>query len=361
MPTIIASHRLTPGHLSHMLANAQLLKDAGYSVAFRWPPGLAALAEDGVALPLARWVDVLALRERGLYVLWAPSIQGLLEVIGVRLLTRARVVYVFHEPYTSFRSYRDAGFSFFKACKVSLIHLVNSAIVALSHTIVLPSTNARIAFDRRYRSRARTVVLPLLFDDEAMQVPAQSDRPFVSYVGTIAEDHAFDRFVAFVERSIHDGLLEGYRFLVATRSVLPPGVQERLAPHVAAGRVVLQSGRPLSNREINAAYGSSLVVWNAYKRSMQSGVLPKAYMFGAPVLVSAANRSEFFVDGEHGVEVSTRYDPRELADAVHCIAKDFERYSQACRSAFFRHFHYRANAPAFLDAVGPLHNVISQA
>jgi glycosyltransferase involved in cell wall biosynthesis len=134
-------------------------------------------------------------------------------------------------------------------------------------------------------------------------------------------------------------------------------VMERLAPHATTGRLTIKSGRPLSNSEMNAAYGSSLVIWNAYKRSMQSGVLPKAYMFGTPILISAANRSEFFVDGEHGAEVSTRFETRELADAVLRIAKDFEHYSRACRAAFLRHFDYRANAPTFLEAIRQLQNV----
>src|SRR5688572_13829624 len=108
---IVASHRLTPGHLSHMLANGQLLRDMGWNVGFRVPPGLAALVGDGTALPLASSAD---LSGAGLYVLWAPSLQGLQDVIALRLKSQARVVYVLHEPYTSFRSYREAGFSFLK-------------------------------------------------------------------------------------------------------------------------------------------------------------------------------------------------------------------------------------------------------
>ena len=41
-------------------------------------------------------------------------------------------------------------------------------------------------------------------------------------------------------------------------------------------------------------------------------------------------------------------------------AEEFERYSRACRAAFFRHFDYRANSQAFLDAIGSLHKVASQ-
>jgi hypothetical protein len=45
---------------------------------------------------------------------------------------------------------------------------------------------------------------------------------------------------------------------------------------------------------------------------MQSGVLPKAYMFGTPVLVSTSNQSEYFEDGVHGVCISDSYTVQEF-------------------------------------------------
>ena len=189
-------------------------------------------------------------------------------------------------------------------------------------------------------------------DDEAVTgMPRRAERRFISYIGTIAEDHAFDRFVEFAEKALQRNLVGGLSFQLVTRSVPDTDTTRRLAPWVACGRMHIQSGRPLSNDEINAAFASSVVVWNAYSRSMQSGVLPKAYMFGTPVLVSEANTSEFFEDGRHGASVSTRYDVVELATAVKTIAANFERLSAACRVAFLKHFHYRANAANFLAAL----------
>ena len=354
MRAIVASHRFNPGHLSHLLANARMLGDAGYAVAFRWHRRFATmLSANDTPVPEAL-AGVLQMSRGDVYVLWFPSLVGFLDILLLRVLLRpVRVVYVFHEPYTSYRSYRTSGFSRLKTFKVYLIHLISSATVWFSDAVILPSKNALEAFTLRYGETGKSIqVVPLMFDDEAaVDVPALAERRFISYIGTVAEDHAFDRFVDFAEQAVKAGLVGGLRFLLATRSVLDAETERRLAPFVASGQMQIQSGRPLSNAEINAAFASSAVVWNAYRRSMQSGVLPKAYMFGTPVLVSDANTSEFFENGQHGVQVSTSYDPAELAAAVATITGDFERFSAACREAFFQHFHYRAHSASFLASL----------
>lgn len=354
MHAIVASLRFNPGHFSHLMANARLLQAAGYVVGFRWHAKFVGTASTGIdPTPWTR-VQVLKLSPGSVYVLWFPSLVGFIDILLLRLFMRpVWVVYVFHEPYTAHGSYRASGFSRLKAFKVYLIHLVSKATVALSDGVVLPSQNAMAAFKQRYSEAGKSVqVVPLMFEDEAAGgVRAQAERPFVSYIGTVAEDHAFDRFVDFAEQALERQLLNGLRFQLATRSVLDPETTARLAPFVATGQMHVQSGRPLSNDEINEAYGRSLVVWNAYKRSMQSGVLPKAYMFGTPVLVSEANPSEFFEPGQHGVQVSSRYDTIELCAAVNTITANFEEFSAACRASFLEHFHYRANAVRFLAAL----------
>jgi glycosyltransferase involved in cell wall biosynthesis len=353
MQAVLASHRFNPGHLSHLLANARLLGEGGFAVLMRWHPRFSAMAEASshATVTLAQ---VLALKEGDVYVLWFPSLGGLLDLLLLRLAgRRVHVVYVFHEPFTSYRSYRNGGFSRVKATKVYLIHLISAAIVRLSNTVILPSHNALAAFEHRYAARkASSIVLPLMFDDESTgNVPPRTDRRFVSYIGTIAEDHAFDRFVDFAQTALSQGRPDGLCFQIATRSLLDDDTRTRLAPFIASGRMKVQEGRPLTNDEINAAFCTSLVVWNAYKRSMQSGVLPKAYMFGTPVLVSEHNTSEFFEPGRHGMLVSGCCEPHELESAVAAIRQNFDRISAACREAFLTHFHYRASAPAFMAAL----------
>ncbi len=354
MQAILASLRYHPGHLSHLLANGRLLSEVGYEVTYRLHPEFQTLFQRADAPKESGFADIVLERHKCLYILWFPSLAGLLDILWMRLLRRpAWVIYVFHEPFVTYRSYRAAGFSRVKASKVYLIHLISSATVSLSNAVIVPSSNAFTAYKSRYSDSGKSIqVVPLMFEDEALTgVPGRAGRRFISYIGTVAEDHAFDRFIDFAEQAIQRQLVGSLHFQLVTRSVLDADLTLRLAPLVASGQMRVQSGRPLSNVEINSAFAGSLVVWNAYTRSMQSGVLPKAYMFGTPVLVSEANTSEFFEDGRHGASVSTRYDVVELATAVGTIAANFERISEACREAFLKHFHYRANAANFLAAL----------
>ncbi|MBR7784651.1 hypothetical protein, partial [Undibacterium luofuense] len=102
------------------------------------------------------------------------------------------------------------------------------------------------------------------------------------------------------------------------------------------------SGKPLSNDEINSYFSQSIVVWNAYRRSMQSGVLPKAFMFGTPVLISSNNRSEFFENNKTGIEISLTYQKSEIYEAIYRIQSDFQKFSNLAREKFLSNFYYKA-------------------
>jgi hypothetical protein len=287
-----------------------------------------------------------------LLIVWFSSVRALVDIVSMRLLYGTKVVFVFHEPFESIRSYRNGGFGVTKTLRVCLIGLINYAMVLLSTKIMLPSKRAVALFQSRYAHTGKSYALiPLLFDDEAGANSLDKERRYISYIGTIAEDHAFDEFVRFVEYAVGKGSFPKHQYLIATRNSLSATVRASVSPLIDSGRLVLLEGKPLSNEAINECYSSSLVVWNAYKRSSQSGVLPKAYMFGTPLLVGTLNQSEFFIDRKNGVLVSERYDMGELTDAVRDIILRFAEYSQNCRRQFVEVFYYKSQSKAFMDLV----------
>jgi len=210
-----------------------------------------------------------------------------------------------------------------------------------------------VVFNARYaRLRKSFAVVPLLYDDERQDGSPQAERRYISYIGTIAEDHAFAEFLDFVAACCERNLFPAHQFLIATKSSLSTLARSAVATAVGSGRLVVQAGRPLTNEEINAYYAGSVVVWNAYKRSMQSGVLAKCYMFGTPVLVSTANANEFFQDRTNGVGVSAKYGFAELQAAVEDIILNFAAYSAQCRGCFLRVFYYKAHLADFMALTG---------
>lgn len=347
MKSILVSKRFHPGHISHIRANALLLQDIGFDVRFALNREFFKFTEELAFGERSKLSDYFNLKSGDLFIVWFPSFSVIFNMLFVRLTSSATVVYVHHEPYTSFKSYRSAGFSRSKALKVAAISLVNRVLCRLSHKIILPSARAFHALPEAKSNPARYAKINLLFADEVQ--PGQIDIPrvFVAYIGTVAEDHAFEEFVGLMHASILQHAFLPYRFLIATRSVMP----ERLAPVIeeclGSGRLTLHSGIPLTNSEINQFYAQSFVVWNAYKRSMQSGVLPKAYMFGTPVIVSEGNRSEYFQDGVHGAMISNQYFQGEFIEALEQIDKTWASLSGNCRSYYLDNFDYRALSAEF--------------
>jgi hypothetical protein len=351
MKAILSSKRFNPGHISHMEANCRLLEEQGFDVRFSVNERFLSFPDCGMKGKGAGFSDWFALRRGDLFIVWYPSISVLFNLLFVRLFSRATTVYVYHEPYTSFSSYRSAGFSWLKTARVAAISLVSRVICALSDKIILPSERAFEAMPAARLQPRRYAKINLMFADESGPGTQGLARDFISYIGTVAEDHAFDEFVRLMQTCISDQALLPLRFLIATRSPVPERHRAIIDQCVSTGRLFLQAGRPMTNAEINHFYSSSFVVWNAYRRSMQSGVLPKAYMFGTPVLVSTANQSEYFQKGGHGALLSEHYTLQEFQQAITWLQAEWPAVSRNCRAHYLHNFDYHALSSTFMNFV----------
>lgn len=351
MKAILVSKRFNPGHISHMEANCKLLEEQGVDVWFSVNEQFLTFSDSGMQGKAAGFLDWIPLRRGDLFIVWYASVSVIFNLLFVRLFSRATTVYVYHEPYTSFSSYRAAGFSWLKTVRVTAISMVSHVICSLSDKIILPSERAFRAVPTAQRLPRRYAKINLMFADESGPKKQALAREFISYIGTIAEDHAFDEFVHLMQACVADQTLLPLKFLIATRSPVPDKHRTVIDECVSSGRLVLQAGRPMTNAEINYFYASSFVVWNAYRRSMQSGVLPKAYMFSTPVLVSTSNQSEYFQEGIHGALLSASYDLQEFQHAITWLQAEWPAISRNCRIQYIQNFDYRALSSAFMNFV----------
>jgi glycosyltransferase involved in cell wall biosynthesis len=338
---LVASLNPHPGHYSHIVACYRLLGEAGYVPHLYVDRSLNQMDVDG---EFRKVNDASELRRLGtvdVALFWSPSLRNVSEILRLRLRHGTKVLYAYHEPFDSIANYYKAGFRWLKIARIILGTLVNVPVLLLSHGVLLPSSAALSAYRRRFawlNSNYRRI--PLLFDDES-RTSTSARREFVSYIGTVAADHAFDRFVDFVDAAVANGWLPDQRFLVATKSVIPDRERAILGRHLPSGRVVIAEGRPMSTLEINGHFERSSVVWNAYHRSMQSGILPKAFMFGAAVLVLRRNANEYVDDHVTGLYIEDNGNPAEIRDAVDEILKNQDAYTRECRKKFLDTFHYR--------------------
>jgi glycosyltransferase involved in cell wall biosynthesis len=130
--------------------------------------------------------------------------------------------------------------------------------------------------------------------------------------------------------------------MIASRFPLPEYVLKDKIISRNLDRIELMCGRTLQNKEIDSCYARSFAVWNLYRRSTQSGVLPKAFMFGTPVVASRIGSfPEYVRDGFNG-----RFANADDREGVLCAVEELRRrtgeYASNCRRSFLEMFYYRS-------------------
>jgi hypothetical protein len=347
---LVVSLKFNPGHFSHLAANYKLFRDSGFRPYLYVHPGFRMLDANGDFDTISPAITLEKPGSVDVVVFWFPSVRNIFEITRFRLFYKSRIIYIYHEPFDSIVNYHRSGFGIRKILKICMINLVNIPVILLSTRVVLPSAKAMELYRRKYTLLNRNYsMMPLLFDDEAGSSFSKEGKTYFSYIGTIAADHAFDRFVQFVDHAVVHNLLPELTFIVATRNEIPARERKILEQHMAEGRVVVHSGQPMTNEAINGFFRKSLVVWNAYHRSMQSGVLPKAYMFGAPVVALSGNVNEFFENHRTGIAISDNNNVAEIGRAVKEIMENKDFYIDNCRNKFLTTFYYKNSINDFMD------------
>lgn len=351
MKAILFSKGFNPGHISYLQASAKLLRERGFEVQFclnqRFLTGIDSEFTN-FNVPIS---SIFKLSPGDLFVATHPSLWACLCIILIRLFGSATSIYVYHEPFTSIASYRKAGFGIVKTLKIIFVSYVSKLSSKFSDKVILPSSRAYFSLTNASLNPAKYAKINLMFCDEVEEGLVRLPRIFVSYIGTIAPDHAFSDFLKLVYSCIRNDCLTDYTFLIASRSKIPDDLSDLVEHCISSGRLIVQSGEIMTVSQINNFYARSLLVWNAYKRSMQSGVLPMAYMFGTPVLISASNQSEYFKDFEHGIMLSEKYTFNEFLVAVSQVQTNWQEMSRSCRNSFLEFFYYRTLSDDFFHFV----------
>lgn len=332
----IISLNFNPGHISHIIAGYKQMEEIGY---------------ESVCLIHPRFVDFLPAKMRctvygdgkikpcAVAMFLFPSEKNIVVMLRLKLLGKVKILYLFHEPLDKIKSYWTADKNIIRILRIYLIGIVNAITVFLSDFIILPSKKALELYDDNKIYFNNRILIPLMFDDEYSENYRGVKRKYISYIGTVTSDHAFEEFISCIYYLINEGLYPGVDFLIATRSSLD--YDKRIEAMMSTNRLKIISGTPLSNDLINLCYAESLVIWNAYNRTTQSGVLVKAFMFGVPALVMNNNVSEYVTHGGNAFALFDNKNKIEIVEALDNILSNREVYSLNCIRTFNEHFYYR--------------------
>lgn len=337
----IVSARFNPAFVQHAIAYAKALRELGLEVEFFLDPGYAGFPEFDSVAP-AVFDFTIEKSETHSYAVFLNA--SARNVAMARHFKRrgARVIYLYHEPWNLSWDYlRREGIE--ATAKTILAHRVTVPMLKIADSIFLGSQyglQLYRAADIRYNQNAH--YFPHIYDDEA-GAPAdrQPERKiYFAYIGNTSRPHGFDQFVATMRELLRRGL--DMHFLIASKNPLPSSAASDDLLRDNANRVKLVCGRPLKSAEINRCYAESFCVWNLYRRSTQSGVLPKAFMFGAPVIASnLGSFPEFVRDGWNGKFASTG-DIGGIVNALEDMRSRQREYAANCRATFLETFYYKS-------------------
>lgn len=344
---LISSLKFRPAHISHLIASYKQFEDLGYkSMLFIHPDFIPFLPID---IHYCTSLDKELSYSVSLF--WFPCLRNIRVMCRLRYVYKSIVLYVIHEPAEKYSVYRNAGNSHWETMKIFLKNYANVLMAILSHKILLPSQRAVELYKlNRYDYVNKNYnYFPLIYDDECLHVTVE--RKYFSYIGNIHQDHAFDNYIGCISFFEEEGFFEGkLSFLIATKSVVK--MTSEIRKLLSSGRLVIVEGKPMSNEEINSYYQQSYIVWNAYSRSTQSGVLVKSFMFGTPAIIMRCNKSEFVQNDREVVVIDDNTDYREIANAVNLILENFQSYSSHARETFERYFYYKKSNKVMATLIG---------
>ncbi len=335
---LIVSLKFRAAHISHLVASYRQMEELGYKCyCYIHPDAISFLSED-----IDYITDLSQIYNINVAIFWFPALANIKAMFKIKYGYKAKIIYVYHEPVESFVSYLKVGNSIWWTTKFYCKYWISLIFVILANKIILPSQKAI----NLYKKNATRWInhnysyLPLIYNDEWID-KTKLNRVYFSYIGGISYDHAFDKYIDFIYNAYKKKDLPEVKYLIATWQAIP--YDKRIIEMKNAGILKTQSGRPMTNEEINSYYASSFLIWNAYHRSTQSGVLAKAFMFGTPGLVMRYNLSEFVKDGREVIAVNSNSDYNELLCAVKSVIENFFNYSKNSRINFKKNYLYIAH------------------
>lgn len=341
MKAAISSLNFSPGHFSHIMAYAKLFEELGYSVTLWLHKDYEKIVQDNEF----RMVWYPNAFPESADVIFFANISTVNHKISRDFRKNgSKIIYLYHEPWESFGQYLKEGLK--QALKATAAHFFSIKTLKYSDLVIVPSNYAFNLYkkkDIKYSKSKKVVMIPLVFDDEVKGNIDIQKKEYFSYIGHAVEGHAFDVYVDLIKHIYQKGIK--MKFEIATKTDIGKLLNrdEILQEMIKDGTLEIIHGRPLTNQEINRAYERSFCVWNMYRRSTQSGVLPKAYMFGTPVIAKPIGSfPEFVVEGETGFLIGD-YDFEVVLKRIFDIQNRLDDISIKCREKFKRTFYWKAH------------------
>lgn len=235
-----------------------------------------------------------------------------------------------HEPYRR----RKKQYGWWRQYYYILAESFQPHFLKMVDRVILSSQEARIAFSQRYpRYTGRIIQTPLILLDYYEPFPLPSPE-YVSFIGSAVPGKGVDLFFELVEyASSRKPLL---KFQIITSSNIIQKLNK--LSNAARSKLKAVSGDCISDLQLGRAVRNSLAVLTPYRQTMQSGVVPVAFMHGVPVICTdVGSMAEFVRPGETGLLIPDGASLDEWLRAIERIKAKREVLWKNCRAWYEKH------------------------
>jgi glycosyltransferase involved in cell wall biosynthesis len=288
---------------------------------------------DFLSLLLYRWQKIVRIWQQSppsgiLLVSWHPFNFLLIRLLKT-LYPGTPVISWVHEPYKDEKRVYGA-----KALFIYLIELFQDLSLRVTDVAVLHSRRGLRFFHKRYPwFKGQTYFIPLQYKDGGPSL--LTDRPYVSFLGRADQAKGIELFFDLVADTAR--LKKDWMYQIVTSSNIRSYLQ-KLSPN-AQERLHVVNKPQLSDEEIWAGAANSLAVAALYKETMQSGIIPVAWMKGTPVIgTDIEGITEWIKAGITGVIVPANPTIDEIKAAIRYIKKHFQEMTTQCRADYLATF-----------------------
>ena len=338
MKIAVISLRFAPGHIAHLRAFESLFTDLGHDVHLFLNQNYSNFIQPKDNRIFLKNCDEI--------IEWNPDLVlsqniSFKNIPLARKLKRNRIpfYYILHEPIVSLKEHLSMGK---RLPRRIIADLVNYITCACSYRVLLASPNG----EKKYRKYMRHCndnysVFPLIFCDD-YDASCLAQRKFFSFIGGFTTGRANTIFLDFIKYSVRNKL--GIQFCIATRNSFKEFLDDPEIKHAINEKIlVVYSGKPMTTQEINLHYREAICVWNAYKFSTQSGVLPNALMQGTPVIITNHGDADSIVTHKKdSYFISLPHNNQQIREAYDYIKNHLDIMSGAAKETFNNHFFYRS-------------------
>lgn len=257
-----------------------------------------------------------------------------------------KILFINHEPWCGYKKFLKIFFKReedLKECiKIYGRKIYSSRLIKKVDGILVCSKNAYNITKRIYKKKV--FYFPLVFNDSLNKKIELDDKKYFSFVGTATVAHGIEDYLNFVKWCYKQNI--DLKFKIATKTNINQFLDDELLKLIEKKYLIVQSGRVLTEDEINDSYLETKVLWMCYRRSTQSGCLCKAFMHGTPVLATNVGSFNEFVTFKNGY-ILEQMNFEEVYKGYLKIIENLPEIVLNARNSYFEFFDAQYNKDNF--------------